>query len=56
MQRTDRPAQSIFVRYPQTRTFSVSLPQTGRLELLALYILVCAFWGIILFEALNLAR
>jgi hypothetical protein len=55
MQHTGRPAQSTFVRYPRTRTFSVSLPHAGRVELLALYVLVCAFWGIVLFEALNQA-
>jgi hypothetical protein len=55
IQHSGRPAQTTYVRYHSTRPLSVSLPNASRLEMVAVYLLICAFWGIVLFEALNAA-
>jgi hypothetical protein len=53
MQSLNRPASTVLVRYPQARTVATALPQ--RLEMVALYLLISAFWGIVLFVALTQA-
>ena len=53
MQRYDQPAATTFVRYHQPRAATLRLPDTGRLEMVGLFVLVCMFWGIILFVALS---
>lgn len=55
MQQYERPAMTTYVRYSQSRATSFPLRHTARLELGGLFILVCLFWGIILFEALAQA-
>jgi hypothetical protein len=54
MNSLNHPRTTVLIRVPRARPYTAAI-DSSRLENLALYLLVSAFWGIVLFVALTQA-